>query len=174
MLYFVEIGCFSQNWNNFNNIDSIEYINDIINCYNNVNPIYGYVTKYKITSIFDNDDNEIYRMTPYEVRDIIGYEKKLVMKCPSVIYDNYKIGDRCYKAGWATFISASIMTIVGGIVYGTGIEKNNIESSKAGVAVLSAGSSLIGISIPLLCFGDHIKRETNMNYELWNYMQTHQ
>lgn len=83
---------------------------------------------------------------------------------PYVIYQNYTIGSNCFKAG-------SYMICIGGVASLTGLslmlgDKNNITAYKAGIGLTSIGGTLVSVSLPLLCFGDHIKRETNMLYSI--------
>lgn len=87
-----------------------------------------------------------------------------------VILDNYLIGDRCYKSGQAIIIIGSIVTFISLPFVFYDVKKNEngviIKSTSAGIACAAIGGTLISVSLPLLCFGDHIKRETNMIYSV--------
>lgn len=91
--------------------------------------------------------------------------------CPTYIWKDYKIGDNCFKAGVATISIGALSSIVGGIAYGVGVKNHNIGNIKTGTYFLSFGSTFIGISIPLLCFGDNMKRTTNREYKMYNALK---
>lgn len=85
---------------------------------------------------------------------------------PTIVY-NYKQGENCFIAG-------SILAGIGGFLVIPGILQmfcgKNIKQKQIGTGLLSAGSTLVGVSIPLLCFGDHIKKDANMAYEVWDIL----
>jgi len=88
------------------------------------------------------------------------YPKEIKYEIPKTIYDNYMIGTRWINAGVA-FMTIGIFTSIIGLC----IMEDYTEASTTMCAI---GGTCISIGIPLICFGDHIKRECNMTYELYN------
>jgi len=92
-------------------------------------------------------------------------------KIPAPVYERYLFGYSLMKAGWATFSIGTGVGLVGGILYGVGIKNHNVKEITAGSVLLGCGGAIIGVSIPLLCFGDNIKRETNTLFETYNILK---
>lgn len=105
--------------------------------------------------------------------DLNGTQKEFIthhsttetIQIPKVIYDEYILGKQLSKAG-VPIISIGLPICIIGTIFAC-----NTEPTKqaAGVALLGVGSSLVSISIPLLCFGDHLKRTANKDYILYTY-----
>jgi len=89
----------------------------------------------------------------------------MTLEIPTTIYENYMIGKKCMTAGWTTFIMGTVFSCIGGICMGAA--KVNPNASKAGAGFLYVGGAFVAVSLPLLTFGDHIKRETNKDLKLW-------
>lgn len=87
---------------------------------------------------------------------------------PETIVCNYKIGQKCYTAG-AAIVSVGTLCLVPGILLSA--VGSTLDAKQIGYGFLSVSGTLVGISIPLLCFGDHIKRETNMVYDVWSSLE---
>lgn len=91
---------------------------------------------------------------------------------PNYIYNQYNLGQSCFKAGVVTISIGSVLALVGGVVYGVGVSKTGTKDASptvtAGAAILSVGSTGLGVSVPLLCFGDHMKRESNIDFSIFN------
>lgn len=94
-------------------------------------------------------------------------ERQEFFQVPIQVYDDYLIGEKCFNYGKAFIIFGSISTVVGGCVYAIGAKHNKINEMKTGTGIMCGGSTLIGISIPLLCFGDNMKRATNREYKIY-------
>lgn len=102
-----------------------------------------------------------------EFSDTTVYKVQLLSantKCPYIVEQNWEIGHKCYVSGAWIFTVGTISSIVGGAFM---LADKSIDGMKIGTGFLSAGGTLIGVSIPLLCFGDHIERETTMIQEVW-------
>ena len=175
---------FSQNWdiigNAFKTAEKIYVDSD-----STYNFIYvRYVEKrynYKVKTIyvyFDYDPiNGGYKRFEYKLNTIPEtyefrnsyniIEKCLVginnttMKIPGPTYDRYMFGHTLMKAGWINFSIGTGITAIGGILYGVGAKHSNLNEIKAGGSLLGVGGTIIGVAIPLLCFGDNAKREAN-------------
>ena len=113
--------------------------------------------------------------------DIIGYKNIYI---PSPIAEEYKFGVKCYRGGCITISIGVPLALVGGILMGTATSTRegakyisgkavktvetyvNQPQMVAGDVLLGFGCSLVAISIPLLTFGDHMKREANWKYRM--------
>ena len=89
--------------------------------------------------------------------------EKIVL--PKVIYDEYMFGRRLTKAGVVT-LSVSVPLSIIGVVCA---RNQNPNTRIAGYSMLGVGSAAFSCSIPLLCFGDHLKRTANKDYILHMY-----
>lgn len=88
---------------------------------------------------------------------------------PKSIQENWQIGNNCYVAGACMISVGIISSAIGTLLYCTNMnEHGNVKTLNVGIGFISAGSTLVGVSIPLLCFGDHIERETTMINDVWN------
>jgi len=90
--------------------------------------------------------------------DLVG--KELTYYMPIVVYNGYRAGDIRCKAGWVCLSVGAATVITGRILKQT-------TNEKYGDYLTIVGGSIFGVSIPLLVFGDHIKRESNMYNELF-------
>ena len=167
MLCLVSIGCFGQSW------DYISYIVEfpketssrVYNLETNSYDYHVYIT-HKV------DFSKNYSEYCKSYNDQKWLSKAIYMPSSAVLY-NYRIGYNCFKAGQITmgigvpisFIGAMCIlcgiegSVVGGVVGGV---KDNNGACIAGYTLLGIGGTFISVSIPLFCFGDHIKRECNM------------
>ena len=100
-------------------------------------------------------------MVQFEAR----HAQKQQITIPKVIYNEYMLGSRLYKAGATTIIIAAPITVIGAICFCNKEPKNQL----AGSILLATGSSILSCSIPLLCAGDHLKRTANKDYILQTY-----
>ena len=93
------------------------------------------------------------------------------------------------KSGWITLSIGTCVGIVGGILYSVGQYQptqtlppgiiinplpqpsTRTQILTAGVVLLGCGSTIIGVSIPLLCFGDNTKREANTLFKTYNILK---
>lgn len=95
----------------------------------------------------------------YNLPSNVEVRNRINMPSESVLH-NYIIGRRCFYSG-KVFVSVGLLTsIVGAICIWQG--SYNTTAVTTGYTLLGIGSSFISVSIPLLCWGDHIKRECNM------------
>ncbi len=180
---------FSQNWDIIGNAFKITEKFYIDSSYkfvyvNYVEKIYNYKVK-TIYAYFDYDPvNGGYKRFEYKLDTIpktyefrnsynitekclVGINNK-TMKIPTPIYDRYIFGCQLMKAGWINFSIGTGIATIGGILYGVGAKNNNLNEIKTGGALLGVGGTIIGISIPLLCFGDNAKREANIDCKVFN------
>lgn len=100
------------------------------------------------------DFNRMYDEYVWNYNKLNNVQNKINMPTKSVLM-NYKIGRNCFISGQVFISLGAVLSAAGGICYMNG-------NWEAGGMLCGVGGSFIGISIPLLCFGDHIKRECNM------------
>lgn len=92
---------------------------------------------------------------------IMGYQSTYL---PTPVYEEYKFGRKCYRTGSAFITLGSIMAVAGGICYLA--SGGNQTAKTAGEVLFVMGDVCITVSVPLLCFGDHMKREANWKYRM--------
>lgn len=97
----------------------------------------------------------------------------LNLEVPQVIWNEYQQGCNLYKGGIVSISVGCGLAALGSILYCSAIASpDSSESAAVGGLVLSSlGSSLVGISIPLLCWGDHLKRTANKDMELFSILK---
>ena len=193
MLCMVSVMCFGQEWdcirhdignsdsvvleNNIYRIYRIDIIRDTIpitkamNLYESYNKPYIRVEAGTPLDLMCAKDSAYHLVHRYYVQKY-NYTKVPQQNSfiPKPILERYKYGNKLMNCGWINFSIGSVLTIVGGAVYGSGVKQNKINEVKSGITLLSVGGTFIGISIPLLCFGDNAKRQTNTDYETFNIL----
>lgn len=87
---------------------------------------------------------------------------------PYVVLDHYKFGKRCYKGGTILISVGAPLALIGGILAGVGAQNGDAVVSNAGYAISVLGGACVSVSIPLLCFGDNMKRDANREFRLFN------
>lgn len=113
-------------------------------------------------------------VTPRSIYRQVPDSSSLVVKdiafatIPQPIYERYTYGCKLMKAGWCNFGVGLALSIVGGFIYGNGVDKHDVAQVKAGTALLAGGGTLVSFSLPMLWFGDNMKRETNCLYRTIN------
>jgi len=99
----------------------------------------------------------------------------LIASIPKPIYDDYQFGAELFNSGCVMITVGGLSGIIGGIMYGVGYKYNSRYGQQlitAGVVMMGIGGTFVSVSIPLLCFGDHMKRNVNRDYKLYNlYMK---
>lgn len=124
------------------------------------------IVDYVVSMAFVTKD--VYKMKPIQFETGVYYEQELIkgrtVKIPKTLYDRYVMGENLMTAGWITMLVGGMLTISGGIMYNHWNQVGKSEfpnMGKASMAFMGVGGTLIGVSIPLLCFGDNAKREAN-------------
>lgn len=105
--------------------------------------------------------------------DLNGSTRELVVhhsayetvQLPEVIYDEYMLGKQLSTAG-IPFISIGLPICIVGTIFACSTSQSK---QTAGTALLGIGGTMVSISLPLLCFGDHLKRTANKDYMLYTY-----
>lgn len=109
-------------------------------------------------------------------------------KIPVPVYNRYLFGCKLMKSGWITFSIGTCVGIIGATLYSIrinnynynyipgvvpNVEQNNLQTQLhvAGAVLLGCSGTIIGVSIPLLCFGDNTKREANTLFETYNILK---
>lgn len=159
MLCLVSIGCFGQSW------DYILYIVDFPK--EKSSKVYNWETDsyddtVHITHKVDFSKNYSEYIKSYN--DQKWLSKAIYMPSSAVLY-NYRIGYNCFKAGQITMGIGVAISFIGAMCVVGSVKmdnRDNWDACDAGYALLGIGGTFISVSIPLLCFGDHIKRECNM------------
>jgi len=142
------------------------------------------LNKKDVTTVNDSIKMPIYDSTPkrvykgnfygedrYEIQyDILGYNSTYL---PAPIVEEYKFGVKCFKTGGVFITIGAPMAFIGGILWGCATETNkngqvtvNNGLLVAGEVLVGIGASMVSVSIPLLSFGDHMKRDANWQYRL--------
>lgn len=103
----------------------------------------------------------------------VSKTSSLNLEVPQVIWNEYQQGRSLYNGGVVTISVGCGLSALGGILYCSAIlSPDSSKSAVVGGLVLSyLGSSLIGVSIPLLCWGDHLKRTANKDMELYSILK---
>lgn len=153
MLCLISVTTFSQSW---------DYLDEITR-YTTVRSINNYV----IDDVLESDTTyEEFRAFTYHVV-ITNYnndkwiQTKIHRPTQSVLA-NYHIGHNCFEAGKVMILVGVPISFIGAMCICGGINDNNYDACTAGYALLGIGGTFISVSVPLMCFGDHIKRECNM------------
>ena len=120
---------------------------------------------------YSNETNEEIPIKPTWdlLKHYSKYSKQDYWEVPSYIRDNYQDGSNLIGAGNAMVVIGSITCFVAGMVYAT----KNIETYKSAGITMAVGTSILSVSIPLYCFGSHLKRESNMMYQLYRDHKIH-
>ena len=63
-----------------------------------------------------------------------------------------------------------LMVAIGGVLYECGLIADNADVLRSGLLFTSLGSGLIGVSIPLFCVGDNLKRQANKDLETYHWI----
>lgn len=97
----------------------------------------------------------------------------LELDVPKVIWNEYQQGCSLYKGGVVTISVGCGLAALGCILYYSAIASPDSSKSAAvgGLVFSYLGSSLIGVSVPLLCLGDHLKRTANKDMELYSILK---
>ena len=154
MLCLVSVTTFSQSWD----------LLDHITRYTEVSNITNYVSGDVLVS--DTTYKE-YRTFTYHVV-IVNYNnsekwiRNNIYPPTKSVLSNYHIGHNCFAAGKAMVLVGVPISFIGAMCICGGINDNNYDACTAGYALLGIGGTFISVSVPLMCFGDHIKRECNM------------
>lgn len=122
---------------------------------------YVFIKQYK--DIWDFKKNEYYTQL-----DSVPLNE---IKIPKVIYDEYKMGASLFKCG-KVFVGVGIPFVFSGMLLQVhGIKRMNEDAIIAGSVFYGIGGTCISVSIPLLCWGDHLKRTSNKDYKLYNLLK---
>lgn len=156
MLCLVSICGFGQSW------DYILYIVDYpketsSKVYNWDTHSYDYYASITHKVDFSKDYSEYCK----SYNDQKCLSKYIYMPSSAVLY-NYRIGYNCFKAGQITMGIGVPISFIGAMCVVGGVNNNDWDACIAGYALLGIGGTFISVSVPLFCFGDHIKRECNM------------
>lgn len=152
-LCLISVVTFGQKWDY---IKQVCTFTDTINITRMEYTIVGYGHPVTTPSHIETtiDLNRTYDEYVWNYNKLKNVQKKINMPTKSVLM-NYQIGRNCFISGQVFISLGAVLSAAGGICYMTGYWE-------AGGVLCGVGGSFIGISIPLLCFGDHIKRECNM------------
>jgi len=104
-------------------------------------------------------------------KEIIDYSYRQVS---APVFEEYRFGRRCYNAGCVLISVGAPLSFIGGILLGCSMKadsKGQVYVSDqsafiAGEVFVCIGAPMVSVSVPLLCFGDHMKREANWHYRM--------
>ena len=113
-----------------------------------------------------------YCTSGYRINDTIynGQQFNGWYHVPFEIVDRYDYGCKLFKSGIVTISIGAGVSVIGGILYGCGLSSDNVGAMRSGLLFTSLGSGLIGVSIPLFCVGDNIKRQANKDLEAYDWI----
>lgn len=174
IISLVSLFAYTQNWNHIKHDISLSLNKPLI--VNNNGIIELELGNY--TNIWYNGKNIVYSYNkPGYSYELVKSNKLIntdIKYLPSYVYERYKFGNRLTTAG-SVLISFGLFTAaIGGIflcsemLYGNNNKSNPSNIHIASVAMIAVGGTFVGISLPLLCFGDAAKREANVNYDMFN------
>lgn len=108
----------------------------------------------------------------YYINDTIYNRQKLGgwYNVPLELVDRYDYGCKLFKSGIVTISIGAGVSVIGGILYGCGLSSDNVGAMRSGLLFTSLGSGLIGVSIPLFCVGDKLKRKANKDLEAYDWI----
>lgn len=95
------------------------------------------------------------------------YSKQDYWEVPMYIRDHYDHGIDLMKIGCGTIVVGTLSCIFATAMFATK------KDSPGAIIVMGIGASLISVSIPLFCFGNHTKRESNVMYQLYRDHKIH-
>lgn len=81
---------------------------------------------------------------------------------PRPILERYMKGRAMYRGGAITLSLGCVFSFIGGCMFAS----RSVAVNRAGLAFDIIGASAISVGIPLMCFGSHIKKESNHEYEM--------
>ena len=144
---------------------------DTLNLELNTLYIHGhmYVSVKKINNMYYNINGYIFSASSH-YKCYVDTFKNIRLSQP--IYEEYKMGRTCYNVG-SVFISIGLPLAFAGSIMMFVAKPNQPNQSNlitAGSVLLGVGGTFVSVSIPLLCFGDHMKRQANWNYKLHKEM----
>ncbi|MBP5319201.1 MAG: hypothetical protein J6Y77_07350 [Paludibacteraceae bacterium] len=143
---------------NFKERVYVTYSNEKV-CYNI--PTYD---EYMVPSNELNDEN----WTFYSTEKVLDGHKNVCM--PTPVYEEYKMGFELYKGGFITFGVGAAVGLAGGICFlAAGDSKNPTVVRQVGAGLCSVGAFSIAIGVPLICWGDFMKRDANWKFKLAGY-----
>ena len=90
---------------------------------------------------------------------------------PEFIYNEYEYGCKLLKSGVVTISVGAGVFALGSILYGCGLSTDNANAIQSGLIFTSLGSGLVGVSVPLFCWGDHLKRNANKTLDLYEILR---
>lgn len=90
---------------------------------------------------------------------------------PEFIYNEYEYGCKLFKSGVVTISVGAGVFALGSILYGCGLSTDNANAIQSGLIFTSLGSGLVGVSVPLFCWGDHLKRNANKTLDLYEILR---
>lgn len=90
---------------------------------------------------------------------------------PEFIYNEYEYGCKLFKSGVVTISVGAGVFALGSILYGCGLSTDNANAIQSGLIFTSLGSGLVGVSVPLFCCGDHLKRNANKTLDLYEILR---
>ena len=113
-----------------------------------------------------------YCTSGYRINDTIynGQQFNGWYHVPFEILDRYDYGCKLFKSGIVTISIGAGVSVIGGILYGCGLSSDNVGAMRSGLLFTSLGSGLIGVSIPLFCVGDKLKRKANKDLEAYDWI----
>lgn len=154
MLCLVSVTTFSQSWDLLNHITRYTAVSNIKNYMSG--DILVSDTTYKEHRIFT------YKAVIANYNNSEKWIRNNIYQPTKSVLSNYHIGHNCFEAGKAMVLVGVPISFIGAMCICGGINDNNYDACTAGYALLGIGGTFISVSIPLMCFGDHIKRECNM------------
>ncbi|MBO4370313.1 MAG: hypothetical protein J5808_02995 [Paludibacteraceae bacterium] len=125
-------------------------------CYNI--PTYD---EYVVPSNELNDEN----WTFYSTEKVLDGHKNVCM--PTPVYEEYKLGYYCFKSGVITISVGGALALAGGICFLSANSTTDAQVTRqVGAALCGTGAAAVAVSLPLLCWGDFMKRDANWKLKI--------
>jgi len=153
VLFAISTFSFAQSWDYIRGITTCKTISGISSYYNNGEVFSDTTYRNQRVFIYDNVIGNY---------DNDKFVQSIILKPSFAVIENYRLGHNCFKAGSIMVGVGVPVMFVGALCVAGGNYGDNYAVMRAGYVLIGVGGTFVSFSIPLLCFGDHIKRECNM------------
>lgn len=112
-----------------------------------------------------DDDWTIYR-------DEVEHDGYRTVCMPTPVYEEYKLGFTCVKTGVITISVGGLAALAGIGCFMSAPGADNPKACRtAGAALCGIGGGVACLSVPLFCWGDHMRRDANWKLQLMEQLK---
>ena len=123
-----------------------------------------YIPTYDLETVASNDLMDDDWTFYHDKKKQDGYR---TICMPTPIYEEYKLGTTCMKTGIIIISIGGVCALAGACCFAGAAHANNPQPARtAGTVLTAVGGGVIGLSIPLFCWGDFFKRDANWKLQL--------